>query len=68
MELTFNNRVKKLLEHPPEGSGVAAAYAYGADLSMTVRNMFALTPAQRLESLERGAANLAFLRSFRRRA
>jgi hypothetical protein len=54
-------RVRELLEHPPPESGVAKALAYGVDLSLTVRNMFARTPSERLRGLQEGAASLAFL-------
>jgi len=36
---------------------------FGTDLSMTVRNMFALTPAERLDRLQRGQIDWS---SFRR--
>lgn len=67
MALAFNARVRELLENPPPGSGVARALAYGVDLSLTVRNMFSRTPAERLEDLQRGAASLELARRRLRR-
>jgi hypothetical protein len=62
VRLTFNDRVRELLKNPPPDSGVAKAMARGLDLSLTVRNMFGRTPAQRLRAFDEGAAWLEFLK------
>jgi len=45
---------------------IQAAIDFGVDLSLTRRNMFEKTPSERLDALERNAANLHFLRSAKR--
>lgn len=49
-------------------SKIQAALDFGVDLSLTRRNMFEKTPAERLDALERNAANLRFLRSAKQKS
>ena len=44
------------------GGKIAEARRHGVDLTLIARNMLTLTPKQRFEKLEQGAANLKFLR------
>ncbi|HEY2474467.1 MAG TPA: hypothetical protein VGI19_06655 [Candidatus Cybelea sp.] len=62
MGLAVSARVRKLLNDPPPGSGIAKALEHGVDLSLTVRNMFSRTPSERLAALQEGAASLELLR------
>ena len=48
----MKDAVRAFLRNPPAGSKTREAVAFGIDLTLTVRNMFALTPAQRLERLQ----------------
>jgi hypothetical protein len=43
---------KAFLRNPPAGSKTRAAVDFGIDLTLTTRNMFGLTAAQRLERLQ----------------
>jgi hypothetical protein len=56
--MAMPENVRKHLENPPAGSAVARAIEFGIDLSLTARNMYELTPDQRLDALEKGAAKL----------
>ena len=44
---------REFLRNPPPGSKTKAAIDFGIDLTLTTRNMFGLTPAERLERLQR---------------
>ena len=43
---------KAFLRIPPPGSKTRAALDFGIDLTLTVRNMFVLSPAERLERMQ----------------
>ncbi len=49
---SFNDRVRAFLRNPPPGSKTRAAMDFGIDLTLTVRNMFVLTAAERLDRME----------------
>ncbi len=53
---------RRFLRDPPAGSRTRAAVEFGTDLSMTVRNMFELTPAERLDRLQRSQIDLRSIR------
>ncbi len=53
------------MHDPPAGSKTRAAIEFGTDLSMTVRNMFALSPAERLERLQRAQVDLSSIHRVR---
>jgi hypothetical protein len=44
---------REFLRNPPPGSKTRAAIDFGIDLTLTSRNMFVLTPAERLERMQR---------------
>jgi hypothetical protein len=44
---------REFLRNPPPGSKTRAAMDFGIDLTLTTRNMFGLTPAERLERMQR---------------
>jgi hypothetical protein len=44
---------REFLRNPPPGSKTRAAMDFGIDLTLTTRNMFALTPGERLERMQR---------------
>jgi hypothetical protein len=44
---------REFLRNPPPGSKTRAAMDFGIDLTLTTRNMFTLTPSQRLERMQR---------------
>ena len=48
----MNEKVRAFLKNPPPGSKTRAALDFGIDLTMTVRNAFVLTPAERLERMQ----------------
>jgi hypothetical protein len=62
--MSIPDAVRAHLESASPDSAVARARAYGTDLSLTIQNLYARTPRERLESLEAGAA---FLSSARRK-
>jgi hypothetical protein len=43
---------KNFLKTPPQGSKTRDALNFGIDLTLTVRNMFILSPFERLERLQ----------------
>jgi hypothetical protein len=49
----MNERLRAFLRDPPPGSKTREAIDFGIDISLTVRNAFALTPAERLERMQR---------------
>jgi hypothetical protein len=44
---------REFLRNPPPGSKTRAAMDFGIDLTLTTRNMFGLTPGERLERMQR---------------
>jgi hypothetical protein len=48
----MNEKVRAFLKNPPAGSKTRAALDFGIDLTLTVRNAFILTPAERLERMQ----------------
>ncbi len=44
--------VRAFLANPPAGSKTRAAMDFGIDISLTIHNMFGMTPRQRLKQLE----------------
>lgn len=53
--------IRQLIEHPPEGSAIAEAKAFGVDLYSILENL-KLTPAERLR---RAAEETDFVRRLR---
>ncbi len=43
---------REFLRNPPPGSKTRAAMDFGIDLTLTTRNMFGLTPGERLERMQ----------------
>lgn len=58
----MKDATRKFLHDPPPGSKTRAAIEFGTDLSMTVRNMFVLSPAERLDRLQHGQIDLRSIR------
>jgi len=50
--------MRAYLADPPAASKTRAAIEFGIDLTLTARNVFTLTPEERLHSLERAVASL----------
>ncbi len=61
MDARERDRLIALITNPPPGSKLAAAKAFGIDLTLIVENL-ALTPTQRLEKWRRAQAFHAELR------
>lgn len=49
---------REFLRNPPPGSKTRAAMDFGIDLTLTTRNMFALTPGERLERMQRDVIDM----------
>lgn len=49
----MNKATREFLRNPPQGSKTRAALDFGIDLTLTTRNMFALTPGERLDRMQR---------------
>jgi hypothetical protein len=58
----MKDATRAFLRNPPPGSKTRAAMEFGVDLTLTVRNMFAFTPAERLERMQRDQLDLRSVR------
>ena len=54
---------REFLRNPPPGSKTRAAMDFGIDLTLTARNMFALSPGERLERMQRDQIDVRPIRT-----
>lgn len=52
----MNDRLRAYLQNPPAGSAARRAIEFGIDLSLTYRNMFELSMAERLQKFDEHVA------------
>lgn len=61
----MKDATRAFLRNPPPGSKTRDAMEFGVDLTLTVRNMFVFTPAERLERMQRDQLDVRSVRVIR---